>query len=143
SRRDRRGHLLGPLRALRGRGLTRSLSSPTHTPTHRKDTMTDVREDVPGIGDNAADIDQTKTVTEEPIEPGDAGACPVIHAQPHPTMGSANRTWWPEQLNLKILAKNTAERNPLGADFDYKAAFEALDLDAVKKDIEETITTSQ
>ena len=100
-------------------------------------------EQVPGIGDDVTGIDQSKTVTDEPVEPGEAGACPVIHAQPHPTMGSANRVWWPEQLNLKILAKNTAERNPLGVDFDYKAAFEALDLDAVKKDIEETITTSQ
>ncbi|HWV49264.1 MAG TPA: catalase/peroxidase HPI [Microbacterium sp.] len=100
-------------------------------------------EQVTGIGDDITGIDQSKTVTDEPVEPGEAGACPVIHAQPHPTMGSANRVWWPEQLNLKILAKNTAERNPLGTDFDYKAAFEALDLDAVKKDIEETITTSQ
>ena len=100
-------------------------------------------EQVPGIGDDVTGIDQSKTVTDEPVEPGEAGSCPVIHAQPHPTMGSANRVWWPEQLNLKILAKNTAERNPLDAGFDYKAAFEALDLDAVKKDIEETITTSQ
>ncbi|WP_460799701.1 catalase/peroxidase HPI [Microbacterium sp. GXF0217] len=100
-------------------------------------------EQVPGIGDDVTAIDQSKTVTDEPVEPGESGACPVIHAQPHPTMGSANRVWWPEQLNLKILAKNTAERNPLGVDFDYAAAFEALDLDAVKKDIEETITTSQ
>ncbi|MFD5225036.1 catalase/peroxidase HPI [Microbacterium sp. NPDC058342] len=105
--------------------------------------MTDVRDDVPAIGDNAADIDQTKTVTEEPIEPADAGSCPVIHAQPHPTMGSANRVWWPEQLNVKILAKNGEQRNPLGADFDYKAAFEALDLAQVKKDIVEVLTTSQ
>ncbi|MGN7976899.1 catalase/peroxidase HPI [Microbacterium sp. 22195] len=105
--------------------------------------MTDVRDDMPGIGDNAADIDQTKTVTEEPVEPTDAGACPVIHAQPHPTMGSANRVWWPEQLNIKVLAKNGEQRNPLGADFDYKAAFEALDLDEVKKDIVEVLTTSQ
>lgn len=100
-------------------------------------------EQVAGIGDDVTGIDQSKTVTDEPVEPSEAGACPVIHAQPHPTMGSANRVWWPEQLNLKILAKNSAERNPLAADFDYKAAFEALDLDAVKKDIEETITTSQ
>ncbi len=81
------------------------------------------------------DVDNQETV--------EAGTCPVVHAQPHPTMGSANRVWWPEQLNVKILAKNTAERNPLGADFDYQAAFEALDLDAVKKDIAETLVTSQ
>ncbi|MEJ1091122.1 catalase/peroxidase HPI [Microbacterium istanbulense] len=82
----------------------------------------------------------TDVDTHETVE---AGSCPVVHAQPHPTMGSANRVWWPEQLNVKILAKNTAERSPLGADFDYRAAFEALDLDAVKKDIAETLVTSQ
>ena len=79
----------------------------------------------------------------EPQETADAGSCPVVHAQPHPTMGSANRVWWPEQLNVKILAKNSAERNPLGADFDYQAAFEALDLDAIKRDIAEALVTSQ
>jgi catalase-peroxidase len=51
--------------------------------------------------------------------------------------------WWPNQLNLKILAKNPQVRNPLDADFDYAAAFESLDLAAVKKDIEDVLTTSQ
>ncbi|MBU4466055.1 MAG: catalase/peroxidase HPI [Actinobacteria bacterium] len=64
-------------------------------------------------------------------------------ALPHPTAGSANRVWWPEKLNLKVLAKNPAESNPLGADFDYAAAFAALDLAAVKRDIAEVQTTSQ
>lgn len=99
--------------------------------------MTDLQ--TPGT-DDTTDIDQSVTVTDEP---SDAGACPVVHAQPHPTMGSANRVWWPEQLNVRILAKNTAERNPLDPGFDYKAAFEALDLAEVKKDIHDVITVSQ
>lgn len=61
---------------------------------------------------------------------------------PHPTAGSANRVWWPEKLNLKILAKNPAVANPLG-DFDYAAAFSSLDLAEVKRDIADTLTTSQ
>ncbi len=74
----------------------------------------------------------------------DASACPVAHGKaPHPTSGSANRMWWPNQLNLKILAKNPAVGNPMGADFDYAAEFKTLDLAAVKKDIEKVLTTSQ
>jgi catalase-peroxidase len=75
-----------------------------------------------------------------------AGACPVLHGerrQPHPTSGSANEVWWPNRLNLKILAKNPAVANPLGEDFDYPAAFSSLDLAAVKADIAELLTTSQ
>ncbi|MFE2416210.1 catalase/peroxidase HPI [Streptomyces hokutonensis] len=74
----------------------------------------------------------------------DAGGCPVAHGRaPHPTQGGGNRQWWPERLNLKILAKDPVVANPLGADFDYAAAFEALDLAAVKQDIAEVLTTSQ
>ena len=52
------------------------------------------------------------------------GGCPVAHSRaPHPTQGGGNREWWPERLNLKILAKNPAVANPLGEDFDYAAAF--------------------
>ena len=52
-------------------------------------------------------------------------------------------TWWPERLNLKILAKNQPVLNPLGADFDYAAAFETLDLGAVKADIAAVLHDSQ
>src|SRR5690242_8669876 len=73
-----------------------------------------------------------------------AGGCPVAHGRaPHPTQGGGNRQWWPERLNLKILAKNPDVANPLGKDFDYAAAFQALDLAAVKQDIAEVLTTSQ
>ncbi|MEU4091500.1 catalase/peroxidase HPI [Streptomyces sp. NPDC026673] len=73
-----------------------------------------------------------------------AGGCPVAHGRaPHPTQGGGNRQWWPERLNLKILAKNPAVANPLGEDFDYAEAFKSLDLAAVKRDILEVLTTSQ
>ena len=106
--------------------------------------MTDQDPTSAGIGADATDIDQSVTVTDtDEAYAEEAATCPVIHAQPHPTSGSANRVWWPNQLNLKILAKNPQVRNPLDADFDYAAAFESLDLAAVKKDIEELLTTSQ
>lgn len=106
--------------------------------------MTDQDPTSAGIGADATDIDQSVTVTDtDEAYAEEAATCPVIHAQPHPTSGSANRVWWPNQLNLKILAKNPQVRNPLDEDFDYAAAFEALDLAAVKKDIEQLLTTSQ
>ncbi len=72
------------------------------------------------------------------------GGCPFPHNRfPHPTRGGDNRGWWPDRLNLKILAKNPAEADPMDADFDYAKEFESLDLDAVKKDIAEVLTTSQ
>ncbi|MGW1713113.1 catalase/peroxidase HPI [Streptomyces sp. NPDC002156] len=72
------------------------------------------------------------------------GGCPVAHTRaPHPTQGGGNRQWWPEQLNLKILAKNPAVSNPLGEEFDYAAAFQTLDLPAVKQDIAAVLTDSK
>ncbi|MFE7980405.1 catalase/peroxidase HPI [Streptomyces shenzhenensis] len=74
----------------------------------------------------------------------ETGGCPVAHDRaPHPTQGGGNRQWWPERLNLKILAKNPAVANPLGEEFDYAEAFKSLDLPAVKRDIEDVLTTSQ
>ncbi|APE25922.1 MULTISPECIES: catalase/peroxidase HPI [Streptomyces] len=76
--------------------------------------------------------------------PQESGGCPVAHGRAaHPTQGGGNRQWWPERLNLKILASNPVVGNPLGEDFDYAEAFNALDLAAVKRDIAEVLTTSQ
>ncbi|MFC9344119.1 catalase/peroxidase HPI [Streptomyces sp. NPDC057020] len=76
--------------------------------------------------------------------PEGTGGCPVAHGRAaHPTQGGGNRQWWPERLNLKILATNPVVGNPLGAEFDYAEAFNALDLAAVKRDIAEVLTTSQ
>ncbi|WP_310724297.1 catalase/peroxidase HPI [Streptomyces sp. N2A] len=77
-------------------------------------------------------------------KPEEAGGCPVAHGRAlHPTQGGGNAQWWPERLNLKILAKNPAVANPLGADFDYAEAFKSLDLPAVKQDIAELLTDSK
>ena len=80
--------------------------------------------------------------TEGPAQ--ESGACPVVHGGlTQPTMGDANRDWWPNRLNLKILAKNPAVANPMGAEFNYAEEFKTLDLPAVKRDLEEVLTTSQ
>ena len=71
------------------------------------------------------------------------GECPIAPGRAHPTLGDANQEWWPNRLNLKILAKNPAVANPMGADFSYAEAFKTLDLAAVKRDILAVLTTSQ
>ncbi|MBQ6644329.1 MAG: catalase/peroxidase HPI [Saccharopolyspora sp.] len=61
----------------------------------------------------------------------------------HPAAGGDNCDWWPDRLNLRILAKHHPSRNPLGRDFDYAAEFAELDLDALARDIDEVLTSSQ
>lgn len=51
--------------------------------------------------------------------------------------------WWPNKLNLDILRQNSELSNPMGEDFDYAAAFNSLDYEALKKDIEATLTDSK
>ncbi|HDR9037502.1 catalase/peroxidase HPI [Burkholderia vietnamiensis] len=55
----------------------------------------------------------------------------------------ANGFWWPETLDLSPLRQRDVESNPYGKDFDYAQAFQKLDIEAVKKDIRTTLTTSQ
>jgi catalase-peroxidase len=57
--------------------------------------------------------------------------------------GTTNRDWWPNQLNLKVLHQHPSTGDPMGEDFDYAAAFKTVDLDALKKDIEQVMTSSQ
>ncbi len=57
--------------------------------------------------------------------------------------GTRNRDWWPNQLKLNILRQNSSLSNPMGEAFDYAKEFKSLDLDAVKKDIFDLMTTSQ
>ncbi|MBM3772921.1 MAG: catalase/peroxidase HPI [Acidimicrobiia bacterium] len=57
--------------------------------------------------------------------------------------GPTNRDWWPKQLNLRILHQNPSKGNPMGEAFHYAEAFKTVDLAALKKDIEQVMTTSQ
>ena len=54
-----------------------------------------------------------------------------------------NRDWWPNQPDLSVLRTHTAAADPMGGDFDYSAAFAALDLDALARDVDAVLTTSQ
>ena len=74
----------------------------------------------------------------------EAGGCPVHGGRlAHPTESGSNTDWWPNALNLKILRKHPAVANPFGADFDYKAAFESVDLDELAQDVDAVMTDSQ
>jgi catalase-peroxidase len=68
----------------------------------------------------------------------DESQCPVVHGGPQ-----SIRDWWPNQLDLKVLQLNPPMANPMGGDFNYREAFNTLDLAAVKRDIEAVLTTSQ
>ena len=58
-------------------------------------------------------------------------------------MPKSNQDWWPNQLNLKALHRHSRMPDPPGEDFDYAEEFKSLDLDALKKDLDELMTSSQ
>jgi catalase-peroxidase len=71
--------------------------------------------------------------------------CPVVHAAPKRTVlaSMSNRTWWPNQLDLKVLHQHSKLSDPMGEDFDYAAEFKTLDYEAVKQDLHALMTDSQ
>jgi len=71
--------------------------------------------------------------------------CPfAAGTRPQAVAGArTNATWWPNQLNLKVLHQQAAPTRPLDADFDYAEAFKQLDLDAVVADLHALMTDSQ
>ncbi|HEY3530708.1 MAG TPA: catalase/peroxidase HPI [Nocardioides sp.] len=54
-----------------------------------------------------------------------------------------NQDWWPNQLNLQVLHQHSPSADPMGEDFDYAEEFKSLDLDALKRDLVELMTTKQ
>lgn len=73
--------------------------------------------------------------SENPVIPSPE---PKTDRRPH-----TNRDWWPNQLNLQVLHQHSPRSNPLGEGFDYAEAFKDLDVEAVKQDLIEVMTTSQ
>ncbi|WP_408009205.1 catalase/peroxidase HPI [Pseudalkalibacillus sp. A8] len=58
-------------------------------------------------------------------------------------VGTTNKDWWPNQLNLNILRQHDKKTNPMGEDFDYAEEFNKLDYDALKQDLHDLMTDSQ
>ena len=71
--------------------------------------------------------DSPDPVVGEMNEEGDGG-CPVAGVTHRYPLGTSNRDWWPNRLNLSALRQNSAKSDPMGAHFDYAAEFNALDL---------------
>ena len=73
------------------------------------------------------------------------GKCPVMSPSHRHTAAGAfsNRDWWPNQLKVQILHQNSTLSDPMGETFNYAEEFKSVDLDALKQDIEEVMTTSQ
>jgi catalase-peroxidase len=74
---------------------------------------------------------------------GGLGIRPATGRADRPARSGSNRGWWPDQLDLTSLRRHRAVADPMGADFDYAAAFATLDLDAVVRDVDAVLTTSQ
>ncbi|TCB96813.1 catalase/peroxidase HPI [Micromonospora zingiberis] len=62
---------------------------------------------------------------------------------PKPSRPRTNQDWWPNQLNLQVLHQHSPRANPMGETFTYPAEFATLDVEALKRDVFEVMTTSQ
>ena len=71
--------------------------------------------------------------------------CPFPHGQikQAASMGTSNKDWWPNRLNLDILRQHSSLSDPMDKGFNYAEAFKNLDLKAIKKDINDLMTNSQ
>jgi catalase-peroxidase len=67
----------------------------------------------------------------------------IASPTPKTAQPRTNADWWPNQVDVSVLHQHSAESNPLGADFNYKEAFQGLDVDALKRDVIEVLTNSQ
>ena len=71
--------------------------------------------------------------------------CPFPHGQikQAASVGTSNKDWWPNRLNLDILRQHSSLSDPMDKGFNYAEAFKNLDLKAIKKDINDLMTNSQ
>jgi len=77
-------------------------------------------------------------------EHGSESENPVITAPSvKPARPRSNLDWWPNQLNVQVLHQHSPRANPMGEDYEYAKAFATLDVDALKRDVFEVMTTSQ
>jgi len=79
-------------------------------------------------------VSERGSETENPVIPSPT---------PKPSRPRTNQDWWPNQLNLQVLHQHSPRANPMGEDFNYAEEFKTLDLEALKRDLIEVMTTSQ
>ncbi|MEU4515008.1 catalase/peroxidase HPI [Nonomuraea wenchangensis] len=108
-----------------------------------------------------SDTQDNRPSSAQGVDRKEAAGCPVAHdsvtshgsESENPAIDSpsakrhgrprTNRDWWPNQLDLSVLRAHSSKSNPLGQGFDYRKEFEKLDVEALKRDITEVLTTSQ
>jgi len=89
-------------------------------------------------------VTENVNVTETETESVSESENPAIPSPtPKATRPRTNRDWWPNQPDLQVLNKPSRDSDPLGEDFSYAAAFKHLDVEALKQDLLDVMTTSQ
>ncbi|KPJ96419.1 MAG: hydroperoxidase [Gammaproteobacteria bacterium SG8_11] len=90
-------------------------------------------------------MENNKPPSTSAYNTNDENKCPFMGGSVKHSAGGgpSNRDWWPNQLNLNILRQHSYLSNPMGEAFNYAEEFKNLDLDAVKKDLFDLMTTSQ
>jgi catalase-peroxidase len=90
------------------------------------------------VTERFGESDKTATVSASESEnPGMPSPEPAQHRP------RTNKDWWPNQLDLSVLRQHAPASNPFGADFDYRKKFAEVDVEALKRDLTELMTTSQ
>jgi catalase-peroxidase len=88
------------------------------------------------VSDDVPDKDVTDSVSESE-NPAIPAPTPTTHRP------RTNKDWWPDQLDLSILHQHAPRSDPMGEDYSYREEFGDLDLEALKRDLIEVMTTSQ
>jgi catalase-peroxidase len=89
-------------------------------------------------------LDQSDRRTTEVSDKGSESENPAISSpEPKAHRPRTNQDWWPNQLDLRVLHQHSPRGNPMGDDFEYGAEFAGLDVEALKRDVFEVMTTSQ
>ncbi len=105
------------------------------------------RKFIPIVGAALLALVSCNQQTENQTMEESGGKCPFGfdkgHKKEQVSRVKSNKEWWPNQLNLDILAQNSDRTNPMGDDFSYQEQFEQLDYNQLKKDIAEVMTNSQ
>jgi catalase-peroxidase len=86
------------------------------------------------VSDSTSEVSESTSESENPA---------ISSPTPAARRPRSNQDWWPDQLNLQVLHQHSPRANPMGEDFDYAAEFESLDVEALKRDVLEVMTTSQ
>jgi hypothetical protein len=78
------------------------------------------------------------------VSEGSESENPAIDSpEPKGTRPRTNQDWWPNQLNLQVLHQHSPRSNPMDEDYDYPTEFQGLDVEALKQDVIEVLTTPQ